>query len=68
MRLVLNAAEMMEVALNCLQNMPDPEKKPPELYCRDCKRIVTAEEASLFCYAAHDIIEGKDDLFTRSPK
>lgn len=54
--------------MNCPNNMPDPEPQK-ELHCVECKRIVRPDEAAIYCYGAgHQIIETKDELFSRKPK
>lgn len=53
----------------CLSNESQiPEEKGITLHCRECGRIVSLDEASIYCYGAgHEIAEAKDELFARQP-
>lgn len=67
MKTVFTAAELMEEAMSCLQNMPEPEKK--EFYCHTEGKLVSKDQAEIVCWTSgHNVETGSNTLFSREPK
>ena len=50
----------------CLQQLPNTEPEPT-LYCRNCRKIVTKDEAAIYCYGGgHQIDESREDFTLES--